>query len=515
MQSNKYDRQLRLWGAHGQARLASAHVALVNASASGTESLKNLVLPGVGRFTVLDAQPVTEADLANNFFVTREWLGKPRAEATCALLCELNPDVQGAAVVEDGAMRAARNPRSFAAYTLVIATQLNEAALLDVAAACAQCSIPLVVARTNGLLGHVRVWCHEHCVVESKPSPEPQEDLRVFNPWPQLRATADAVALEKLDEQEFGHTAFVIVLIKALDAWRAAHSGKAPTGMKEKEAFLASIRAMSREGYGAEENLVEAVDKAFLCYSERPVPQAVQDLLSDSAASTLTAASPNFWILVNALAGFVAQHKVLPLSGVLPDMKSTTASYIALQRVYRAKAMDDLAEVSRAVDVALAQLGRPSSSISAEERALFCANAYHVCVDRYTSLADEFAPRASTTQAVAEAVMDGVGDSTPQSPMVWYLCWRAFDATQGKSADAILAKAKQLCATYQIDPALVSASHAKEMVRFAGCEPHAIAALVGGIASQEAVKLITGQYIPLNNTFVYNGIAGVGAQYRL
>lgn len=44
----KYDRQLRLWAASGQAALESANILLVNsgAGAVGVETLKNLVLPG-------------------------------------------------------------------------------------------------------------------------------------------------------------------------------------------------------------------------------------------------------------------------------------------------------------------------------------------------------------------------------------------------------------------------------------------------------------------------------------
>jgi len=34
---NKYDRQLRLWGARGQRALSEAHILLVNADGSGTE----------------------------------------------------------------------------------------------------------------------------------------------------------------------------------------------------------------------------------------------------------------------------------------------------------------------------------------------------------------------------------------------------------------------------------------------------------------------------------------------
>ena len=43
----KYDRQLRLWGDHGQQCLENSRVCLINVTATGTETLKNLVLPGL------------------------------------------------------------------------------------------------------------------------------------------------------------------------------------------------------------------------------------------------------------------------------------------------------------------------------------------------------------------------------------------------------------------------------------------------------------------------------------
>ena len=52
--TDKYDRQLRLWGAAGQRALGNTMVVLLGSSACGTETLKNLVLPGVGSFLVVD-----------------------------------------------------------------------------------------------------------------------------------------------------------------------------------------------------------------------------------------------------------------------------------------------------------------------------------------------------------------------------------------------------------------------------------------------------------------------------
>ncbi len=101
--AEKYDRQLRMWGAHGQKALMESRICLLNAGPTGTESalgaikpaapfrahpplplslaaLKNLVLPGCGHNTIVDGALVTREDLANNFFVAPALLGQPRAK---------------------------------------------------------------------------------------------------------------------------------------------------------------------------------------------------------------------------------------------------------------------------------------------------------------------------------------------------------------------------------------------------------------------------------------------------
>jgi len=55
-------------------------VLLLGANSSGTETLKNLVLPGVGSITIVDGDVVSERDCGNNFFVTEDSIGKPKAE---------------------------------------------------------------------------------------------------------------------------------------------------------------------------------------------------------------------------------------------------------------------------------------------------------------------------------------------------------------------------------------------------------------------------------------------------
>lgn len=104
--SDKYDRQLRLWGATGQRKLMTSSILLINSCAVGTETLKNLVLPGLGSFTILDNQILNDNDLGNNFFTPlcdNLSTASPiyRGKLAVEYLCEMNPDVKGSYLISD------------------------------------------------------------------------------------------------------------------------------------------------------------------------------------------------------------------------------------------------------------------------------------------------------------------------------------------------------------------------------------------------------------------------------
>lgn len=89
-----------LWDATGQTALESARVLVVNASTTSTSMLKNLVLAGIGHFTILDPTTVSVEDTGNNFFLESDnSVGKLKGAETCRLLLELNDSVCGFADV--------------------------------------------------------------------------------------------------------------------------------------------------------------------------------------------------------------------------------------------------------------------------------------------------------------------------------------------------------------------------------------------------------------------------------
>ena len=54
-----------------------------------------------------------------------------------------------------------------------------------------------------------------------------------------------------------------------------------------------------------------------------------------------------------------------------------------------------------------------------------------------------------------------------------------------------------------------------EILHAGACVLPNIAAIVGGVASQEIIKLITNQYLILDNMVIYDGIKSVFSKYKI
>lgn len=102
-------------------------------------------------------------------------------------------------------------------------------------------NIPLVVTKSIGLLGYVRLQFSEHAVIESHPDTE-IPDLRLDCPFYSLKQHIDAVNLETMEFKDHAHVPFIIPLYKILVKWREQHCDLLPKNYKEKEAFREELR---------------------------------------------------------------------------------------------------------------------------------------------------------------------------------------------------------------------------------------------------------------------------------
>lgn len=90
-------------GGRGQKRILNASVLLAGLGAAGSAAALYLAAAGVGRITLWDPAPVTEADLASGIAHTRERLGQSRAGSAAEAVGAINPaaEVQVVATAAD------------------------------------------------------------------------------------------------------------------------------------------------------------------------------------------------------------------------------------------------------------------------------------------------------------------------------------------------------------------------------------------------------------------------------
>eukprot|EP00536_Pseudo-nitzschia_multiseries_P014403 jgi/Psemu1/214567/e_gw1.697.15.1 len=612
--NDKYDRQLRLWGAQGQRALGDTRVVSVGTSAAGTETLKNLVLPGVGAFTVMDFVDDEKADAdadaeapdpehsgngngstnANAVFeeesmrTTEETITTPDAnpDANAMDSGEVDTDAATATATEANQQLTPKK------RLLVVAADVVPPILEALADACWKSGHPLLVVTSYGLIGSVRLQLPKNGVVLLQPKPtNSPPDLRLVTSFPAFREFVDSVVggsgsgsgsgdasgekLDRMDNQQHGHVPYPVFLAKAMDTYHNSKSesqqqstigngngngngnGKRilPKTFTEKQDFVNNyVKPMARD-LDTQLNFQEAVSNAYLAYTERDL-----DWMNPELHPLTTNLSPNSKLgqLKRALETFLREHpdQRPPLNGSVPDMTASTDLYVRLQQLYRTQAEEDLrrmTEIVRSQQQQQQQQQQANNSgsddlepepVTDEDIANFCANVYSVGHAKTRSLLEEYrndTPSASDGSGVdVQELMDDWKmalidhyEVPVHTPFLWYLGVRAaqtFCHRTGRypgchqqrvlEEDAALLSEifkDTVTPQYGISGKLTKQhidAICKELTRYGNAEIHTVASVIGGVASQEAVKIVTGQYVPLDNTYVYNGIVSVGGVYR-
>ena len=423
--AKRYDRQLRLWGDHGQSSLERASICLVNATATGTEILKSLVLPGLGSFTILDPALVSGEDAGSNFFLTGDSVGQSRGEVAARLLLEMNHEVRGDCRQDTVENILEADPDFLQSFTLVIACGCSDKTLSLLSSKLEAPKIPLMVVRNSGFFGYIRLQMSEHVIVETHPD-DRTHDLRLDEPWPELAnwLEAEGKRMEDMDLKDHSHTPYPVIIYRQLQKWMEDKKLKPPFTFKEKKLFKEEMMKGVRKNEindneyvdELEENFEEAGKAINTVLNKTTIPVATQTIIEDSLAENINSSSSNFWILAHALREFVKREERLPVSGIVPDMISDSERFIKLQNIYKDKANQDADVIGRKVSQVLDSLGRGSDTITDTEIRRFCKEARFLKVIRGSSLSKEF--KSSNLSQYLE---------NPDSDVLYYIVLRAVD----------------------------------------------------------------------------------------
>ncbi|KAI9728554.1 MAG: hypothetical protein M1834_007582 [Cirrosporium novae-zelandiae] len=540
----KYDRQLRLWAASGQKALEEAHILLINSGTGlvGIETLKNLILPGVGHFTILDDATVQEEDLGINFFLEEESLGKSRAEQCCKLLNELNPDVTGNYIsepIETLLSQTDALPDALEKYSLVLVTSpIKPDAFKAVCKYTQDHSIPLFYIHCVGFYSCFSIQLPPTFpIVDTHPDPASTQDLRLLDPWPELAAEAAKYKdLDPLNDHDHGHVPYIILLLHYLEIWRSEHDGRAPENYKEKTAFKDMVKAGARQNSaeGSEENYEEAIAAVLKTINKPSLPSTLRELFEMEECKNPTKDSARFYLIANAISKFYNTNKALPLPGSVPDMKSESHTYVSLQSLYRARSASDIASVISYVRSLEHSVGR-LTPISEKEIEAFCKNAAYVKVIHGKPLHPIQAGQREFQLGddVKMYMMELMNDEEENSCFPTFIAFIAYDvfyAETGrppttKDSAKLFPILSSMLSNIPVFTLLTDDDRDSllprlqnvllEIGRAKGGELHNIAALTGGIVSQEAIKVITEQYVPVDNTCVFDGIKSRSQVFRI
>lgn len=142
-----------------QQKIQAANILLISMKALANEIAKNLVLAGIGSLTIVDDHIVTEADLGAQFLLSQEDIGQNRATAAAVQVQRLNPRVK---VFPDSGSIMTKGASYFAAFDIVIATDLDPTLLAFINTATRLHNRQFYAAGVHGLYGYIFCDLVEH-----------------------------------------------------------------------------------------------------------------------------------------------------------------------------------------------------------------------------------------------------------------------------------------------------------------------------------------------------------------
>ncbi|KAJ4482268.1 hypothetical protein J3R30DRAFT_3458188 [Lentinula aciculospora] len=298
-EQGRYDRQIRLWGIEAQQRMRNATILVARLKGTATETIKNIVLAGIGKLILVDADDVEEEDLGAGFFFRDDDVGKKRVEAAKARIEDLNPLVTVETVPSFNVLNNQNFESTVNGVDLVCITEWDRDDLIRLNNICRRSRKPFYTGGTYGLLGYIFCDLVDHVYISpNRSSPkDAQKNSQVKALYSSLQ---DALshrwsALSKRQTKELNPAAVFAVL----SLWQFQSIRKRlPSGTQDIEE-LQQITDVLVSGADVNKqvlttiphNLIESVTMTA-AHEFSPVCAIVGGLLAQDILKTLAAREP-------------------------------------------------------------------------------------------------------------------------------------------------------------------------------------------------------------------------------
>ena len=541
MSKDKYDRQTRLWG-EGQILICAAKLLCLNSDSCTCEILKNLILSGVGEVTIVDNAKITQEDLKNNFFIDAQDVNKPRGEIVLKNLLELNPDVKGNFIDKSAKEFINDEKNDFKSFTILIATNLLSEENDKLYSIAKKNNLRLVIVKNNGLMNYIRLYENYHGNMNLRLLENPVADYRLSCPWKELKDFANTFDLEKMDLIDHKNVPYFIILLKALDKYRKNKNNEEtnPSNKEEKEEFKNIVKSfmLSTGTEGENENIEQALSKFYFCNKDKNnlttyKMEQIFEVIEKTPQKEIFDKSNNymklFFIYFIALKEFFKKYKTYPLCGAIPDMISNTQNFIGLKQIYITKAKNDHKEMRDMINKEI----KENKNLSEGEKTELDKLVNNLTTDQIdiVDILNKNWPQVSlfvypdnaNEEEAKNFDPDQFDEDFQKLNFVWYLLFRASDKFMNKNkrypgqniddfkkdVPELFDLLKEEYNKLSVKPDLgnyLNEDNTFEFCRMGKGFVPPVVSIVGSMASQEIIKLITYQFETVNNTIIYDGI---------
>ncbi|TFK52196.1 hypothetical protein OE88DRAFT_1718218 [Heliocybe sulcata] len=299
-----YDRQIRLWGLEAQQRMRNAAILMVNLKGAATETIKNIVLAGVGKLVVADGEEVKEEDLGAGFLFRDE----DRVDAAKARIESLNPLVAVEAISDASVLEGEKLDQLVQGVDLVCVTDSDRDFLIRVNDTCRKFGKPFYAGGTYGLYGYI--FCdlgkHEYISPDRNPPKDaPPKTVKVTATYTPLDAALRHKWTGMTRKQTKELNPGVVFAILGLWEYQSKHQGTLPDDatcafeLQTAANGLLSAAELNKQALSAVPNEVIESIATTASHEFSPVCAVVGGMLAQDILKALAAREPpiaNFFV---------------------------------------------------------------------------------------------------------------------------------------------------------------------------------------------------------------------------
>ena len=536
MSKDKYDRQTRLWG-EGQILISSTHVLFLNSDSTNCEILKNLILSGIYEVTIVDNKQISNEDIQNNFFINKDDLNKLRGEVVLKNLLELNPDVKGNFINED-IKTFITSKIDIDLYKVIVSSNLSDEINNKLYEISEQNNKIFLIVKNNGLFNLIRIYENFHANLKLRLNEQPIRDYRLSCPWKELINFSLSFDLLNSDVVDHKNIPFFVILIQALIEYRKMKENQsANPKTKEDKILFKNIINKFKKKNEFNENVEEAEKFYYYCNEENnnlitDKIKFIFDVVDNNKIDDLLKRSSDvmkiFFIYMKCLKKYYETYKNFPLCGNIPDMISSTKNFIELKRIYDNKAKEDRKLMKNIIDEYLKENNFENKIVNliknSNENNNDSVDIIDILNKNWPETSLFIYPNPKEEKNGKNLNENDFDEEFQKKNFVIYLLFRAqekfylkykkfpgenenfkddFNLLKDEFEDEI-----KLLDKFPFDINSISNvnDYIFEFCRFGHSYLPPCVSIIGDIASQEIIKLITYQFETVNNTIIYDGI---------